>query len=722
MTKLDNGGNPNAEPSGGRPSLLPVVEPHTIAVVGVSETSRFAGPIRASLDSGAEFFFVHPKADSVFGHRTYPDLRALDRAIDVVYSAVSAEVTADVAEAAADIGARGLITIAGGFAEAGRDGVVLQERIVAAARRGHFPVVGPNGVGMINAKRELNLTMLPRFERRIGGFSVVAHSGAMLEAIGASAWRAGGVGLNLMFSAGNEPVTDLADYLDFLAGDATTRVIGLVLEKIRRPEPFFDAARRCLAAGKPIVALKLGRGERAQRMAASHTGTLTGDAWVYDIAFKQAGILHADDIDDMVDRVQFLEQLPKSRWTPVNGLAVITVSGGAAQLASAMADQENVGLPEAPRLVPLIEKSIPGGTIPNPLDITPYVLRQPGMWQTVNEQYVAAPEFDTFMFTSQLADWDQNAKASVDVFVEVASASPKAAIVAPLSGAGGDWLDDYRQRGIGVGNGMRGCFRGVSTMGAFMRLRPDLVVRPATDVPALRAPHSPTLSVPEGEMLPFSETMELLATHGIPTAPYALISPDDDTITPPFPGPYVVKLADVAHRTEHKAVRLGVVTENLAAAVTDLRTVADRDGLPDVIAIQPMLPGHGEAFLGIQGASELGPVVAFGIGGVFVELLKHIGGRMAPMTEADAADLIAEFDHTGLIDGFRGAPAWDRAALQEVLVAAGRLAAGGREWIDSIDINPMIITTSGPVAVDGLCLVRPASRRVRDPSLPCPGT
>ena len=120
-----------------------------------------------------------------------------------------------------------------------------------------------------------------------------------------------------------------------------------------------------------------------------------------------------------------------------------------------------------------------------------------------------------------------------------------------------------------------------------------------------------------------------------------------------------------------------------------------------------MISGHGEAFVGIKGESELGPVVAFGLGGVFVEVMGRVGGRMAPMTTDDATELIDEFSDTGVLDGFRGSPPWDRLPLASVLVAASLLAAGGRNWIESIDINPLIITADGPVAVDGLCLVRP---------------
>jgi acyl-CoA synthetase (NDP forming) len=695
------------EGTDGRPSLDRVLNPASVAIVGVSETSVFAGGARRSLQSDCEFFFVHPKATSVWGHPTFPELRAIGRPVDAVYSGVGAERTVEVVEQAAEIGAGGVITIAGGFAELGPRGLPLQQRMLEVARGAGMHVVGPNGVGMINVPRKLDLTMLAPFERRVGGLSAAMHSGAMIEAIAASAWRAGGVGLNLLVSAGNEAVTDLADYLGYFADDPGTRVIALAIEKIRRPDEFFAAARRCLEAGKPIVALKLGRSERAQRMAASHTGTLTGDSWVYDVAMTQAGILPAYDIDDLVDRVQFLEQLPRERWTPVRGLAVLTATGGFAQLASDLAEVEQVDIPEVDRLRPFVEANVPGGTVPNPLDATGFVGSIPGLWEKIATEYANAPEFDAFLWTSQHADWDMGARPSVETFAQVAKGFPsKTFVVGPLAGNGGLWLEDFRPDDVAVGNGLRGCLRGLHTMGRFVRTHPDARVRPPADVPALPRPDAKSIAVAEGLMLPFAATMKLLRDAGIPVSPWHLVAGDGPVTAPPFDGPYVVKLADVAHRTEHGAVRVRVPADGLAAAVAELRQIAAADGLPPLVAVQPMVAGHGEAFVGIQGESELGPVVAFGLGGIFVEVMKRVGGRMAPMSDRDASELVDEFTDTGVLDGFRGAPAWDRAALAATLEAASRLAAGGRDWISSVDINPMIITPDGPVAVDGLCLVR----------------
>lgn len=689
-----------------RPALDRLLNPATVAFVGIGEGSRWAHAVGRSLNSGVGCFFVHHKADTAFGQRTFRALSEIEHPVDVVFSGLGAERTVDLVEQAAAAGAGGLVTCAGGFAELGEEGVRLQQRMVDAALAGGLPVVGPNGIGLINVRRQLHLSMLPIFGHRVGGLSAAMHSGAMIEAMAAAAHRSGGVGFNLLVSAGNEPVTDMADYLDYFARDEHTRVIALAIEKIRRPHAFFDAAQRCLEAGKPVVAIKLGRSERTQRMAASHTGTLTGDAWVYDIAFKQAGILPAEDIDDLIDRVQFLEQLPRRRWSPVRGLGILTMTGGFAQLASDLAEIEGLSVPEVDRLRPFVSENIPGGVVTNPLDATGFVGVIDGLWRKVLSEYSAAPEFDALLYNSQYAEWTQSDFTDQE-FAEFGAASDKPFIIAPLAGHAGAWLDRYRAQGIGVGNGLRGCLRGLQTMGAFMRLRPGSCVRPPSEITAVARPHGPTVAVEEGLMLSFATTMELFASVGILTAPYHLIAATDEASVPAFPGPYVVKLADVAHRTEHHAVRLNVAAGELSAAVDEMRAISAADGLPPLVAVQPMVAGLGEAFIGIKGSSELGPIVVFGLGGVFVEVLRRIGGRIAPITHADAADLIDEFSDTGVLDGYRGARPWDRGALADVLVAASRLAAGGRSWNESIDINPLIITADGPLAVDGLCLVHP---------------
>jgi hypothetical protein len=165
----------------------------------------------------------------------------------------------------------------------------------------------------------------------------------------------------------------------------------------------------------------------------------------------------------------------------------------------------------------------------------------------------------------------------------------------------------------------------------------------------------------------------------------------------------VVKLADVAHRTDHGAVCVGVAPDRLPESIDALRDLAANKSLPRDVVVQAMVDGDGEVFAGLVGRSELGPLVAFGIGGILVEVVRRVGGRLAPMSRADADELLDEFDDLGVFAGVRGGRAWDRKALGESLVELGRLAAGAHAWLHEMDVNPLILTADGPVAVDAVC-------------------
>ncbi len=472
-----------------RPSLTRLLQPSSVAVVGATDTAVAARTVASIVDLQVETFLVNPGHPTVFGRPTTPSLASIGRPVDVVFSLLSAARTVQVAEEAADAGAGGLVVVAAGFAEMGAEGAELQRRLAAAAARADMPVVGPNGVGYIDVTRGLELTSLPRFGRRPGGVSVAAHSGALLEAFASCACRSGGVGLNLMISAGNEAVTDMADYLDYLADDPDTRVIVLALEKIRRPAAFFAAARKARLAGKPVIALKLGRTGRSQAMARSHTGTVTGDSWVYEAAFRQAGIITAAEVDELVDRAQFLEQLPPHKWSAVRGLAVLTGTGGFASLAADLSADEHVDVPAAGRLDRWIGEVVPGAQFANPLDATGFVVIRPEIWERVIDTYAAAPEFDSFIYLSQFAPWDQRSKRFSDVFTAAAQRSAKPYFVSPLAGPAADWVDEYRSRqGVAVGNGLRGSLRALRAMAQFVRGRPDAAVQSPGTVPATGRP------------------------------------------------------------------------------------------------------------------------------------------------------------------------------------------------------------------------------------------
>ncbi len=354
----------------------------------------------------------------------------------------------------------------------------LQDRLRAAAARGNFPVVGPNGVGYIDITRHCEMTFLPRFERRAGGLSVVAHSGALLEAVAASSFRPGGVGLSMLISAGNEAVTDMADYLDFLVDHEPTKVIALALEKIRRPEAFFAAAARARRAGKPVIALKLGRTDKGRVMTQSHTGTVTGDSWVYEVAFRQAGIATAKDVDELVDRAQFLEQLPTEKWTALHGLGVLTGTGGFATMTADLAQEESIEVPDPPDLREWVQGLIPSLATSNPLDATGVILSNLDIWEQIVTTYSSHPDLDALIFLSQFAAWDTRNRRFSDCLAETSKKSSKPFLLSPLAGHAGQWMEEYRtDYGMAVGNGLRGTIRGLQTMAGFMRGRADAAIQ-----------------------------------------------------------------------------------------------------------------------------------------------------------------------------------------------------------------------------------------------------
>jgi succinyl-CoA synthetase beta subunit len=240
-------------------------------------------------------------------------------------------------------------------------------------------------------------------------------------------------------------------------------------------------------------------------------------------------------------------------------------------------------------------------------------------------------------------------------------------------------------------------------MARFMRGRDDACVPDPSAAGTIDEPDGWIES--EGStILGFDPAMRLLRSVGIGVAQYEMYKATDDAERPPaFAGPYVVKLADVAHRTDHGAVRAGIGLDDLPAAVAHLRDLAESKQLPTDVVVQAMVAGHGEVFAGLVGQSELGPLVAFGVGGIFVEVVDRVGGRLAPIGEGDAQELLEEFTDLGVFTGFRGGRPWDRAELADLVIKLGRLVAGARRWLHEMDVNPLILTDGGPLAVDALC-------------------
>lgn len=696
--------------SDGEHRLKRLFQARSVAIVGASEKGmRARNAITAMSRTDLDLHLVNRRGDDVLGRSTFRSLTDLvgtgvdvDAAIIFTNTTTSIDVTAE----ASELGVGGVVVNAGGFAEAGADGQALQERLVRVA--GTMPVIGPNCNGIVAPGRGLHLAGSPTdLPIACGRVAFVTHSGATMMPMGIAGVERM-VGYSYLVSTGNEAVVDMAEVIDYLSTDPDTSAICLLIETIRNPSAFWAAVDRAIASGKPVLALKNGRSARGQAIAKSHTGAVAGEAWIYESALRQHGVIVANDLVDLADRVVLFDQVPRAKWSRVAGLAVASGSGGFVTMASDVCAEEGVYLPSLDDLTHQIREAVPEAAVVNPLDLTGRAMTDPSVMESVLRTFINSPEVDTVLIQSAVSDGAADAlSAFAGPALPVAPETDKLIIVGSIEGGAiGKELQRYRDQGIAVTRGLRATVRALRSMCDFVAFEP---ARHGTrnDIDPVPRPCEVVTHPSAGQMLGFGATMELLAAHGVPVAPYALIAPsDDESVKLPFGAPYVLKLADVPHRSDIGAVRIGVTDADLPETIGELRALAERRGEPATVAVQPQYQISSELLVGANSTSELGPVVVVGLGGVFVEVMRQVAGRLAPFEGAEALCMLDEINVGGVLDGPRGTQSWPQDALADIVRRIGDLAHASEPWLESLDINPMALTPTGIVAVDGLVIVR----------------
>jgi acetate---CoA ligase (ADP-forming) len=693
-----------------------LLRPRTVAIVGANEKMpQSNNAFNFMRDSAIELFLVNPNRPTLYDRPVHSSLSAIGRPIDAILGLVNAERTIELVAEAAATGSGGVVAHADGFRECGAAGVAREQQLIAASE-GRVAVLGPNCNGFIDLNRGVKLSGAPPVSILRGTVAVVAHSGALMSAV-ASAGFGREIGFGHLISTGNEAVVDLADCVEFLLDDPVVSAICIVLESVRRPAAFFAAAARAAELDKPIIALKLGRGARAQAIVSSHTGAIAGESWAYDAVFRQYGIAVAHDIAEVADRVAYFAQLPRTKWVPVKGVAVLTTSGGGASLISDIFSDHNIPMPELESVKDGLAQLLPNAKVSNPLDMTGSVVTKPDLGDKVLQLYSRATEADTLVMNWFCDDAIMTIGGPLlERFSKLGGSSPLTVGYGSFDDGGlGEWARSLPAQNIAVTRGLISTARALQTMRQFMLHRERLLSTPgvaATSV--LPAPAADRIVASDvGPMLDFGSAMALLEAAGLRVAPFRVIGPSSpidaaiaDLVKDGMKSPFVVKLADVPHRTDIGAVRLGVTYADLTGAVVELRQLAIDRGVPGAVAIQPQLAAQGEAFLGVKNNSALGPMVVCGLGGIFVEVLKRAVGLMAPFTRQQAMTALDELADTGVFQGLRGARPWDPEVLADALDATGRLADGARSWLETLDINPLLYVNGEFVAVDALVVLR----------------
>lgn len=692
-------------------SLWPFFRPKSVAVVGASRqplaigyrvvdalvANRFRGPI----------YPVNPRAAEIRGLKAYASVANLPETVELAVIAVPRDAVLGVVDECAARGVRALVVITAGFAEAGKDGGELQKRLVEKVRAHGMRLVGPNCMGLLNTDPDvsLNASFSPVFPPA-GKIAMSSQSGALGLAI-LSAARRYQLGLSTFVSVGNKADVSGNDLLQYWEEDPGTEVILLYLESFGNPRRFARIARR-VSRKKPVVTVKAGRSTAGQRAAGSHTAALASSDIAVDALLHQAGVIRAETLEEMFDLAALLasQPLPRGRRT-----AVVTNAGGPGILCADACEAAGLTLPELckdtrARLAAFLPAA---AGLSNPIDMI--ASAGPDHYRQTVEAALRSEEIDSLIviyIPTGLVETDAVAAAVLTAVTTArrtgAAGKPVLACLMGIEAAAAPLASGLER--IPSFTFPEGAARALGKAAAYAewRRQPQGNILDFTDAdPAsARAVCKEAIAGRGGGWLSARETQEVLRAMRLPAAPGAVAANADEAveIARQVGFPVAVKLASqvLVHKTEIGALRLNLADETaVRGAFNELRSLLvarNQLELMEGVLVQPMLSGGVEVMVGVADDPSFGPLIAFGLGGIHVEILGDVCFRITPLTDLDAAEMVRSIRGYRLLKGYRGHPAADTDALEELLQRISRLIDEVPE-IRELDLNPVFALAPG---------------------------
>jgi acyl-CoA synthetase (NDP forming) len=688
--------------------------PECVALVGASAdiAKNNARPQRFLRAHGytGRVLPINPGRQEIFGERAYPDLRAAPGPIDHAFIMVPAASVPAVIDQCCELKIPVATIFSAGFAEIGPAGEKMQRDMVAKARVSGLRLIGPNCMGLINVPGKTPLTVnavLDEVTLQTGPLSVISQSGSMLGTL-ITRGQARGLGFSKLVSVGNECDLGVGEIANLLVDDPDTGAILLFLETFRDSENLANAARRAFAAGKPVIAYKLGRSDVGRRAAASHTGAMVGTDDTAKAFFRANGIMRVDMLETLFE----LPQLVRGQRPPQGKrVAVVTGTGGAAAM---VADRLGVlGADVVPPSPAVIEKLRGQGITVNDAVITdiPMGGSERGAYTAILSALLASEHCDAVVSVIGSSSLTNPNVIADRVLKAEPKSKPLAVYLAPRAD---DGLRLLQEHGVASFRTPESCADAVNT---FLNWH-----APATEAKAERnetAAAAKLLVAKKTGGMNELDALELFEALGIECVRSAVIT--DPAKAVDVGGPAAIKLLspDVPHKTETGMVRLNVEPAGLQAAVKALLAKA-REQLPqariDGVLVQRMERGLVEVILGYRLDPEVGPTILLGLGGVTAELKRSFSVRLAPVSVETAHEMIAEIAELAILRGYRNLPRGDCDALARAVRALSLLGCVPEAGVREAEINPLIVRADGRgvVAVDGLVVKLESNASNRD--------
>ncbi|MBI4542981.1 MAG: acetate--CoA ligase family protein [Gemmatimonadetes bacterium] len=686
-----------------------LLRPRSIAVVGASRQSDTIG--YQILDNlvrngfNGAIYPVNPHAAVIHSIRAYPGVEAIPDPVDLAIIVVRKQFVLDVAEECGRKGVKGLCVITAGFAEVGGEGVERERRLMEVVRRYGMRMVGPNCMGLLNTDPEVSMlaTFTPSMPPH-GPVALVSQSGAMGQSILDYAEELG-IGIHQFVSVGNKPDVSGNDLLEYWADDPKVRAILMYLESFGNPRRFFRIAQQ-LTRRKPVFVVKAGRTAAGARAASSHTAALAGTDLAADVLMQQCGVVRAQTVEELFDYAMAFPRLPLPKGDRV---AIVSNAGGPAIILADACESAGLRIVElAAETQAAIRRRVPDeATVRNPVDLIASATA--ATYRDVLTLVLGDPSIDA-VIASFIPPLGIQARDVAEAIVQAAATRRDIPLIAVLLGRNGvpAGLKELVDAGI---PGYVFPESAVRALAALNRYRTWLE-RPVGSVQRFPADREAAAAIIEGarrerrEKLTEGEALAMLDAYGIPTAPWRVVGSKEEAVRGAAAVGFPVVLKVISRALVHKSDVGGVVMDlGSEQEVRDgyarlLDRVRERAGVAaEAVLVQRLIAGGRETIVGSTRDAKAGPLIMFGLGGLFVEVLKDVVFRVQPLTDVDAREMVRAIRGWRLLEGVRGETSVDLVSLEEILQRVSQLVSE-HEGVMEMDINPLVAFPDRVLALD----------------------
>jgi acetate---CoA ligase (ADP-forming) len=704
-----------------------MLHPRNVVVVGATDKpGNYAERIWNNLikyQYQGGLYPINTKRETIWGVTCYKDFSSLPEAPDHVLVLVPARFAVQVIRDAAAAGARSATIVTSGFDELqDEDSQRLAAELQRAVRESGLAVTGPNCLGNLSAGEKLFTNIDDRIvTMEPGGVAIAGQSGAIVMAI-RQALEDRGVGIGYMVTTGNEAGLETPDLMAYYAADPQVHVIVVYLEGVRDTKRFRDACKAARAAGKPVIALKLGASEGGRAAAMAHTGALAGSIETFDAISTREGVIRARNMDELIETTECFVHaaLPKG-----NRLAAVTLSGGKRGL---LIDAfHSAGLNFAPLGQAASEKLAkmlgPGSIVGNPLDAGFAAVVDPSVYMQSIKLMIDDPDIDVVIIDAEFPKTPHELRErNLRIVNGMAGQAAKPVIYISAMSIGFTEFTKSLRRQLANLTVMQGMDRAVTAIKSLINYAslpkevPDVV---SSSKPSARTLLEKTLKAAEGAALDEVASKKLLKAYGIPISKEAIAQSAAEAvkIAKSIGFPVVAKVVspDILHKSDIGGVMLDLDSpaevkkayEAITARVKKLKGKPRLEG----ILIARQVKADLELVVGASLDAEMGPVVLFGTGGIDIELMKDVALSGAPLDKAEATALIGRTKAGVKIRGYRGKRPLHEASVVRALVGLSNLIADAGSRVASIDVNPFLINAKTGVAVDALIVLNNAAAR-----------